>query len=76
MAEDEIVKVLKFDGSLKLWFCERCNYTHQARNVVYNHIDAKHFDFVYKCDFCGKVSPTKHAKREHVRTMHKDAQFI
>ena len=74
-AEAEIIKVLKFDGSLKLWYCETCDYNHQARSVVYNHIDAKHFNFVYLCQYCGRASPTRHANREHVRTMHKGVQL-
>ena len=66
------------------------DYNHQARQVVYKHVDSKHMDMVvvvvykhvdskhmdivYKCDICHKLSPTQHALSEHVRSIHKQMQ--
>jgi len=70
-ADAQIQTLLQFRPEVKRWFCVSCNYNHQARQVVYKHVDSKHMDIVYKCDHCDKLSPTQHALSEHVRSTHK-----
>ena len=70
-ADAQIQTLLQFNPEVKRWFCVSCSYNHQARQVVYKHVDSKHMDIVYKCDQCDKLSPTQHALSEHVRSTHK-----
>ena len=73
-AAAQINLLLNFNPVVKRWFCVSCDYNHQARQVVYKHVDSKHMDIVYKCDICHKLSPTQHALSEHVRSIHKQMQ--
>ena len=73
-ADAQINLLLNFNPLVKRWFCVSCDYNHQARQVVYKHVDSKHMDIVYKCDICHKLSPTQHALSEHVRSIHKQMQ--
>jgi len=73
-ADAQINLLLNFNPVVKRWFCVSCDYNHQARQVVYKHVDSKHMDIVYKCDICHKLSPTQHALSEHVRSIHKQMQ--
>ena len=61
-AENEINSMMHFNEELKMWFCGQCKmYSHPMRQVVFKHIDSKHLDYWYKCDFCEKLCPTQHA---------------
>ena len=52
-----------------------CGYSHTRKEVVVKHVDTKHMDLLYSCDFCGKLAPTLHALKEHMRMGHKDAMI-
>ena len=70
-AENEINSMMHFHEELKTWFCGQCKmYSHPMRQVVFKHIDSKHLDYWYKCDFCEKLCPTQHAVTEHTRRAH------
>ena len=58
------------------WSCRQCGYSHHRKEVVYKHVDTKHMEMVYRCDYCHKLTPTQHALKEHMRTNHKDLSVI
>ena len=74
-ADAQIQTMLYFNREGKRWICVSCSYSHQAKQVVYKHVDSKHMDIIYKCDHCDKLSPTQHALSEHVRFAHKQTQL-
>ena len=63
--------MMHFDPYLKAWKCNNCDYNQMRKEVVFKHIDSKHYKFQYNCDFCPKVCPTQHALTMHNRTYHK-----
>ena len=63
-----------FNHDQKVWTCTKCDYSHRQKTVVFNHIDSKHMDNSYPCNFCGKSSTTQHGLNEHVRRQHSNSQ--
>ena len=53
------------------WRCNICDYAQARRDVVYKHIDTKHYLYSYNCELCYKTCPSQHALEEHNRTYHR-----
>lgn len=72
-ADEQIRSKLELNQDLRLWLCRVCSYSHSRKEVVTKHVDTKHMNLMYSCDYCQRLSPTQHALKEHLRTSHKDA---
>lgn len=72
-ADEQIRSKLELNQDLRLWSCRVCAYSHSRKEVVTKHVDTKHMNMMYSCDYCQRLSPTQHALKEHLRTSHKDA---
>ena len=68
-ADLAISNMMRLEGGQ--WTCNNCDYSQARRDVVYKHIDTKHYFYSYQCEFCYKTSPSQHALKEHNRTYHK-----
>jgi aspartate carbamoyltransferase regulatory subunit len=58
-----------------VWSCRDCAYSNARKEVVFKHVDAKHMDLMYRCDYCTKLTPTQHALKEHIRSNHKESNL-
>ena len=70
-ADSEINAMMSYSADAKSWSCSWCEYAHSRKEVVYKHIDSKHYTSRYNCDYCDKTCPTQHAMSEHMRAYHK-----
>ena len=64
-ADAQINLLLNFNPVVKRWFCVSCDYNHQARQVVYKHVDSKHMDMVVV------VVVYKHVDSKHMDIVYK-----
>jgi len=54
------------------WKCTDCDYEHSRKDLVFSHVQAKHFNFPgYICQICGKTSKTLVAHNKHNMRYHK-----
>ena len=74
--DEQIREKVEMNPLSRNWSCRQCGYSHHRKEVVYKHVDTKHMDMVYRCDYCHKLTPTQHALKEHMRTNHKDSSVI
>ena len=70
-AQTEIYSMMQYDQEMKMWLCNSCDYLNARKEVLFKHIDSKHYDVRYKCEFCSKLCPTQHSLSEHNRAYHK-----
>ena len=52
------------------YYCTDCNYENVVKQVVQKHIEAQHVSPGVECEYCGKVSPTRHVLRMHLKRAH------
>ena len=74
--DEQIRGKVEMNALSRNWSCRQCGYSHHRKEVVYKHVDTKHMEMVYRCDYCHKLAPTQHALKEHMRTNHKDSSVI
>lgn len=51
--------------------CQICQYKATKRHHVLNHIEAKHGNSTYNCDYCTYVCRTKNALHAHKSRTHR-----
>eukprot|EP00092_Neocalanus_flemingeri_P086558 GFUD01109110.1.p1 GENE.GFUD01109110.1~~GFUD01109110.1.p1 ORF type:complete len:101 (+),score=10.85 GFUD01109110.1:319-621(+) len=55
----------------KCWECLNCGKTCGGKNDIARHVESTHIDFPgISCHFCGKISKTRNALRNHIYTVH------
>lgn len=60
------------DGLGRGWKCRDCDYEHSRKDLVFSHVQSKHFNFPgYICQICGKTSKTLVAHNKHNMRYHK-----
>ena len=55
----------------KDWYCSVCNYSNCRKSVVFQHVDSRHFEGNYNCEYCLKLFPTQQALAQHINFKHK-----
>jgi len=58
-------------GANNMWFCEDCEYRTDNKQLMRNHIEAKHVLSSSACDICGFVTRTRKALSMHKYRHHK-----
>jgi len=68
---DDLLSQNMIKGNEGLWFCKKCQYQSKNSSHVKNHIEARHLDNKYHCDYCSTICPSKHALTMHLHRKHK-----
>ena len=71
----EINTMMTYDPDRKVYVCKCCAFTNAKENILFNHIDCKHYSGRYNCQFCGKICPTQYNLKKHIRMSHITALF-
>ena len=71
----EINTMMTYDPDRKVYVCKCCAFTNSKENIVFNHIDCKHYSGTYNCQFCCKICPTQYSLKKHIRMSHITALF-
>ena len=71
----KVVKAKKTEAPLERnsdgrYLCNICDFKHQARSCVRNHIKGKHEGYRWKCDECGKELTSPQIMKRHKATRH------
>ena len=53
------------------WECLSCGYSSRQKHHVKNHIESKHINLQYSCQYCSKTCPSSHALEMHIHRNHK-----
>lgn len=55
----------------KTWYCSVCSYSNARKDVVFQHVDSRHFEGKYNCEHCWNLFPTQQALAQHISFKHK-----
>jgi len=72
MSADELnatiaMKIIRADTKYQ---CADCGYETPTKQVIENHVE-RHIQQGVPCELCGKISPTRHAWRMHLKRAHR-----
>ena len=61
---------VKRDPSGAFW-CAVCGQRGSHKHHIVRHVEAKHLDLKYTCEFCHKTFNAKYLLSDHIRMLHK-----
>jgi len=64
------MSIILDEDNKRVWSCNECYYRKKSRTDVKRHIECKHLNLAFNCQYCFKIMSSSNALRNHIKNFH------